>query len=323
MLQVRKDTAQRRGREHLPRVRTLVAEAVEELVLSSPAKINLFLELIGRRPDGYHEIESVMQLVDLCDRVHLRRRAGGIRVTVAGGECPPGPANLAYQAAVLFMESAGLRDGVHVHLEKRIPVAGGLGGGSSNAAAVLVGLSRLFDIGSCRETLRLLAARLGSDVPFFLSEGLAVATGRGEILTALNPWPPHWLVVANAGVPISTAWAYEQASSKLTDGGPRASIRTFITDGRLAWPPVWAFNRFEAVMLPLREEVRALKSLLREGGGFPVLMSGSGGSVFAVVQDAAAAQALTARAEASGAFAAAIRTLPFNPMLAEGTERCR
>lgn len=288
---------------------------MDELVISSPAKINLFLEVVGRRPDGYHEIESVMQLVDLCDQVHLRRSARDIRVSVTGAELPSGRGNLAYKAAALILGAAAQRGGVHIHLEKRIPVAGGLGGGSSNAAAVLVGLNRLYDLGQPREALKTLGAQLGSDVPFFLSEGLAIATGRGEVLTPLPPWPRQWLVLANPGVPISTAWAYREASSKLTDWQRRASMHTLIADGRLAWPPGWAFNRLEAVVLPHRGEVRALRALLQEGGGSPVLMSGSGASLFAVVPDAITGQALAARARASGAFAVAVTTLPQNPIL--------
>ncbi len=288
---------------------------MDEVVLSSPAKINLFLEVLGRRPDGYHEIESVMQLVDLCDRVRLSRAHRGIHLSVVGAELPSGRGNLAYKAAALIMESAGRRGGVRIHLEKQIPVAGGLGGGSSNAAAVLAGLNWLYDLGWPRETLQKLGAQLGSDVPFFLSNGLAIATGRGEVLEPLKPWPPQWLVLANPGVPISTAWAYREASSKLTDWGLRGTIRSFIARGTLAWPPVWAFNRLEAVVLPHRPEVRALKALLQEGGAWPVLMSGSGASVFAVVPDATTGQTLAARSQAMGAFAAAVTTLPANPIL--------
>ncbi len=288
---------------------------MDELHILSPAKINLFLEVVGRRPDGYHEVESIMQLVNLCDDVRLRRTPRGIRVSVSGAELPPGRGNLAYKAAALFMETAGVRGGVHVHLDKRIPLAGGLGGGSSNAAAVLAGLNRLYDLSRSRKNLQDIAVTLGSDVPFFLSDGLAMATGRGEVLTPLQPWPPQWLVLANPGVPISTAWAYREASSKLTDWQERASMRSLAAAGQLVWPPTWAFNRLEAVVLPHRAEVQALKGLLQEGGGSPVVMTGSGASLVAVVRDAASGQALAARAQASGAFAVAVTTLPENPIL--------
>jgi 4-diphosphocytidyl-2-C-methyl-D-erythritol kinase len=289
---------------------------VDELLVRSPAKINLFLEVVSRRADGYHEIESVMQLVDLCDEVRLRRIPRGIRVSVRGADLPGGRGNLACRAAALLQEQAGIREGVQIHLEKRIPVGGGLGGGSSNAAAVLVGVSSLFDLAHSRESLQEMACELGSDVPFFLSEGLALATGRGERLTPLKPWPPRWLVVANPGVPVSTAWAYGEVSSKLTDWKGRGTIASLIVGGRITWPPIWAFNRLEAVVLPHRPEISALKTLLQEGGGSPVLMSGSGASVFAVVRDEESARVLAARARAAGAFAEAVTTLSANPILA-------
>jgi 4-diphosphocytidyl-2-C-methyl-D-erythritol kinase len=199
---------------------------------------------------------------------------------------------------------------------KRIPVAGGLGGGSSNAAAVLLGVRRLYGLEWSRETLQQLAGQLGSDVPFFLSDGLAVARGRGEILADLPPWPPRWLVLANPGFPISTAWAYREASSKLTGWQGRVTLPALTAGGPLEWPPVWAFNRLEDIVLPHRPGLVALKELLREGGGAPVLMSGSGASVFAVVTDADAAAALASRVRDHGAFAAGVATLPTNPMWA-------
>jgi 4-diphosphocytidyl-2-C-methyl-D-erythritol kinase len=197
---------------------------------------------------------------------------------------------------------------------KRIPVAGGLGGGSSNAAAVLFGVSRLYGLNWSRETLQGMASQLGSDVPFFFSDGVAVARGRGEVLAALPPWPRRWLVLANPGFPISTAWAYREASSKLTGWQGRVTLPPLTAGAPLQWPPVWVFNRLEEVVLPYRPELIALKVLLQEGGGAQVLMSGSGASVFAVVPDAAAAGELAARVRNSGAFAAAVTTLPANPI---------
>jgi len=288
---------------------------VTELVIPSPAKINLFLEIVGRRLDGYHEIESIMQLIDLRDEVRLRRRRHGIHVQVSGAELPEGRGNLAYRAAALALEAAGVTGGVEIQLSKRIPVAGGLGGGSSNAAAVLLGVSRLYELAWPRDFLQNLGSRLGSDVPFFLTDGLAVARGRGELLTPLPAWTPGWLVVANPGIPISTAWAYQEASSKLTEWQGRVTLPTLTAGGRLGWPPVWAFNRLEEVVLPHRPELLALKALLQDGGGLPVLMSGSGASVFAVVPDAAAAERLAERVRERGMFAAAVTTLPVNPMV--------
>jgi 4-diphosphocytidyl-2-C-methyl-D-erythritol kinase len=287
------------------------------IVLRSPAKINLFLEVTGRRPDGYHDLESVMQLVDLCDEVRLTPRAEGIRVAVTGAELPVDRGNLAYRAAALLLEAAGVPGGVEIALTKRIPIAAGLGGGSSNAAAVLAGVNRLFGLGKSPAILQALGTELGSDVPFFLGGALALATGRGEVLTPLTPWGPRWLVIANPGIPIATARVYGLLSSKLTKWHGRSSIHPLIEDGRLPWPPVWAFNRLEDVVLPAHPEVRVLRDLLAEGGGAPVLMSGSGASVFAVTADAEGAVRLARRVRREGMFAAAVRTLATNPLLAE------
>ena len=288
---------------------------MEALVVPSPAKINLFLEVRARRADGYHEIETVMQLVDLCDTVRLRRIPRGIRLSVRGAELPEGPENLAYRAAELLLTAAGCSGGVVIDLDKRIPVGGGLGGGSSNAAAVMAGLDRLYGLRGAIADLQALGARVGSDVPFFFDGGLCLATGRGEILRSLRGWPPQWVVLANPHAAVSTAWAYREISSKLTDRAVQASITASITGGSLPWPPTWAFNRFEEAVLPHHPEIRALRDLLQAEGGSPVLMSGSGATVFAVAADEAAACRLAARAGAAGAFAAAVRTLVENPLL--------
>ncbi len=284
------------------------------VVLRSPAKINLFLEVLGRRADGYHDIISVMQLVDLWDDVVLTATPEGIRVITAGAALPDGPENLAYRAAAALLDAAGCRAGVEIRLTKRIPVAAGLGGGSSNAAAVLIGVNRLHQLGWTIPALSRLAAALGSDVPFFLGDGLAVVRGRGEVLQPLGAWGPQWVVIANAGRPVSTAWAYGEVSSKLTAGRGQATLPPFTGENGLPWPPVWAFNRFEEVVLPHRPEIGALKALLQQGGGAPVLMSGSGGSVFAVVPDGRAAARLATTAAAAGMFAAAVTTLAENPL---------
>ncbi|MBI4537034.1 MAG: 4-(cytidine 5'-diphospho)-2-C-methyl-D-erythritol kinase [candidate division NC10 bacterium] len=295
-----------------------IGAGVDTLVVPSPAKINLFLEVRARRSDGYHEIESVMQLVELCDTVRLRRIPQGIRLAVQGANLPGGRENLAFRAAGLLLAEFGCPGGVAIELEKRIPVGGGLGGGSSNAAAVMAGLNRLYRLGRSAADLRALGARLGSDVPFFFGGGLSLATGRGEILTDLEGWIPHWVVLANPRVEVSSAWAYREISSKLTDGADQASITASIAGGCLPWPPTWAYNRLEQAVLPHHPAIRALRDLLREGGGSPVLMSGSGATVFAVTADGPGAHRLAARASATGAFAAAVRTLRSNPILRTG-----
>ncbi len=270
--------------------------------------------MIRRRPDGFHDIETVLQFVALYDEILLERREDGIAIRVEGADLPPGEGNLAYRAAKLLLNRSGSPGGLSVTLRKRIPLGGGLGGGSSNAAAVLAGVNRLYALGWSRQELQALGAELGSDVPFFLGSGPALATGRGEILRPLQPWPARWVVVANPRIAISTAWVYAEASSKLTEWGGRASILPFLTDELLPWPPVWAFNRLESVVLPRQPEVAALKALLLAGGGSPAMMSGSGSSVFAVVPDADAGERLAAKARDAGAFAVTVSTLAVNPI---------
>ena len=289
---------------------------MEELALRAPAKINLFLEVRARREDGFHEIETVMQMVGLWDTVRLRRSSPGITLSVRGADLPTGTENLAYRAAAALLRAAGGRGGVAIELTKRIPVGGGLGGGSSNAAAVLVGLNRLYDLGARIDELAALGAALGSDVPFFFGGSLGLATGRGEVLRPLPSWEPHWIVLANPRAEVSTAWAYREISSKLTDRAVQVTIPASIAGGRLPWPPTWAFNRLEEAVLPSRPEIRALRDLLRDGGGAPALMSGSGATVFAVAADEVLARRLADSAAAAGAFALAVETLTTNPLLA-------
>src|SRR3989304_2298373 len=149
------------------------------VILPSPSKINLYLEVLGRRDDGYHEITSIAVLTELCDTVTLERRASGITIGVADPQVPSGPQNLCYRAADLLLRHCGIAAGINIRIEKRIPVAGGMGGGSSNAAATLWGLNLVYELGRSREELMCLGGELGSDVPLFFSQGAAFVKGRG------------------------------------------------------------------------------------------------------------------------------------------------
>ena len=142
---------------------------MNRLKLLSPAKVNLFLEVLGKRPDGYHEIETVMQTVSLCDQLEFREIKTGIKVTSHHPNLPDGPRNLIYQAAHLIKQRYQIRQGINIFIDKRIPIGAGLGGGSSNAATTLVGLNKLWKLGLPETELSCLAAQLGSDVPFFIS----------------------------------------------------------------------------------------------------------------------------------------------------------
>ena len=191
--------------------------------LIAPAKINLYLEIIGDRPDGYHELVMVLQSIDLADRLELHPNGTDeVRLQCHHPEVPLNQSNLAYKAAQLmrqeFPKVASNYGGVDITIDKRIPVAAGLAGGSADAAAVLVGLDLMWDLGLTQPELQTLAAKLGSDVPFCLSGGTAIATGRGEQLDPLKDLDNLWIVLAKyQNLTVSTAWAYQAYRNQFGD----------------------------------------------------------------------------------------------------------
>ena len=172
------------------------------------AKINLTLDILNKRADGYHEVAMVMQAVGLFDTIHLTQAAAGIALRLDTRELPADEGNLAFRAARVFLDAYHISDGVRIEIEKRIPIAAGLAGGSTDAAGVLRGLNALFAVGATADDLAALGARLGSDVPFCVYGGTMAAAGRGEILTLLPTVTKAWAVLAKPPVTVSTAWAY-------------------------------------------------------------------------------------------------------------------
>jgi len=254
------------------------------------AKVNLGLAVLGRRPDGYHELHTLFATLDLADRVRLARRKRGIALAVAGAELPTGEANLAYRAARAYLEATGVEAGVTIALEKRIPLAAGLGGGSADAAAVLRGMERLFGAGA---DLPALAAELGADVPFLLRGGLAEARGVGERLRPLLPTPLH-LVLVNPGFPVPTAEVYRALGPG--DWGPELEAGAILEALAENRPPPWR-NDLEAAAFRLFPQLRALKEVLL-GHGLEPLLAGSGPTFLAPLPDRERAEA-TARALAA------------------------
>lgn len=248
----------------------------------APAKINLGLAVLGRRPDGFHELWTLFQAVSLCDRLRIRRARHGVAVHCA--ELPGlGEANLAHRAAALFLRETGTPGGLRVDLEKRIPAGGGLGGGSSDAAAVLLGCCRLFGVDPGRARLLAWAASLGSDVPFFLSGGTAVGRGRGELLSPAAPWPGGATVLIHvppAG--LSTADVYGGLrAAPLTAGAAEPTILTARwLEGDLRRFGAALFNDLEAPAFALAPGLAAVKAALLAAGAAGALLCGSGSSVF-------------------------------------------
>ncbi|MBS3901602.1 MAG: 4-(cytidine 5'-diphospho)-2-C-methyl-D-erythritol kinase [Dethiobacter sp.] len=267
------------------------------------AKINLILDVAQKRPDGYHEIRTVMQSLSLCDTITLSQNSNGqISLDCNMTELPAGDGNLAWQAASLIQAEYGVSQGVHINLEKRIPVAAGLGGGSSDAAAVLRGLVRLWELTPKEGELSRLAAKLGSDVPFCLSGGTALGTGRGEIITALPSCPHFYVVLANPGFPVSTASVYQnfrfEGNKERPDiEGMIAAIGSAEQSGILAR----LANALEPSTFSLYPLVQELRDKMGQMGS--ALMCGSGATVFALFTATVAARRLQQTLRAAGTTA--------------------
>lgn len=275
-----------------------------------PAKINLGLWILGRRPDGYHDIDTVFQTVALEDELLVERSPSGFHLETRGRVIPgPGP-NILERAWNLLVEHSGSRaPGVSVTLTKRIPVGGGLGGGSSDAAGLLVAAGRILGTGVEIPPLRDLAVRLGADVAFFLEGGTARGTGRGDEVRHIGPIPPCWVVLGTPSVAVSTTWAYAEARKKLTPRRADANILAAAI-GRGDWDAIVAslHNDFEDVVLPKVSAVGDLRRAFTECGAPGSLLSGSGSTVFALTREYHRALALAEEVRRHGAEAHVVRT---------------
>lgn len=291
---------------------------MKQVRLSSPSKVNLFLEVLGRRDDGYHEICSIVVLTELCDTIILERCTSGITILAADPRVPSGPDNLCHRAAGLLLRHSGVRGGVNIRIEKRIPIAGGMGGGSSNAAATLWGLNLLYDLQWPREELIRLGAAVGSDVPLFFCRGAAFVRGRGERVEELDAFTPRWLVIANPGIEISTASVYRRLKLPLTSEKIGVTMRALFESGHEESALSHCFNRLEDVVLEAYPTVAALKQRLSLLGASPVLVSGSGPTVFGVMREADVAKRAASSLVGSGILAVACRTLERNPLFMTG-----
>ncbi|OGQ96617.1 MAG: 4-(cytidine 5'-diphospho)-2-C-methyl-D-erythritol kinase [Deltaproteobacteria bacterium RIFOXYD12_FULL_57_12] len=255
-----------------------------QLAIEAPAKINLFLAVQGRRADGYHDIESLMQKLALADQLLLTAVRQGIRLRCPDSDLPTDDGNLAFRAARVFFEKTGLAAGVDIVLKKTIPTAAGLGGGSSDAAAVLRGLNELYGTGLAAAELHALAGPLGADVPFFVMESAAAwATGIGDCLTPAPALDDCLVLLVNPGFPVSTKWAYE--SFALTRGGnpyilARGRATGNIPSVRKSLLPVELSNDLEEVTIQRFPLLGEIKQELLHSGADGVLMSGSGPTVF-------------------------------------------
>jgi len=279
----------------------------------SPCKVNLLLNILGRRADGFHELETVMQPVNLCDELAFERGGNGIRLSCSDESLPVDSRNLVFRAAKDFSTAAEISEGVKIHLEKKIPLAAGLGGGSGNAATTLLALNELFEKPLAPEKLHELAAALGSDVPFFLQNKPALATGRGEKIQPLANFPAldgKAFLLIHPGFGISTPWAYQNLArfSAALNGqrGRAQKLISLLQTGSAGVPPASRnfrppdlkaaagefYNSLEAPAFEKFPILEMFQEFLRANGALAALMSGSGSTTFAITENAAAAEAL-------------------------------
>ncbi|AGZ54766.1 4-diphosphocytidyl-2-C-methyl-D-erythritol kinase [Bacillus velezensis] len=251
----------------------------------APAKINLSLDVTSKRPDGYHEVEMIMTTIDLADRIELTELPENvIRVASHNRFVPDDQRNLAYQAAKLLKERFQVKKGVSIMITKVIPVAAGLAGGSSDAAATLRGLNRLWDLKLSVEELAELGAEIGSDVSFCVYGGTALATGRGEKIRHISA-PPHcWVVLAKPTIGVSTAEVYRRLNLQQVRHPDVQAMIDAIEEKSFQKVCGQLGNVLESVTLSLHPEVAMIKNQMKRFGADAVLMSGSGPTVFGLVQ---------------------------------------
>lgn len=277
----------------------------------APAKVNLILRVLDRRPDGYHNLCSLMQTVGLADelQVTLRPDSTAISLHCDDPAVPTDSRNLVSRAAALVLERVGRPLGLTIRIAKRIPVSAGLGGGSSDGAATILALNRLLGLEWSLEDMARMGAQLGSDVPFFFHGPCALVSGRGEVVSPCNLVGQRWIVLVHPGFPIPTKWAYERLAATrrtvppLSRGITKLSQRTTVT-----WEEVIPFmeNDFEPALVPVHSELGALKAELLHAGAEAALLSGSGAAVFGVFRterEAGRARDLVGQAAGRRAFA--------------------
>lgn len=260
------------------------------LTLSANAKINLTLDILGTREDGYHEVAMIMQEISLHDTLSMGKIDQGISLTIAiegqQGTLPADESNLCWKAAALVQKEYNLQEGVEIHLIKRIPMAAGLAGGSADAAAVLKGMNHLFRLGMTEARLCELGARLGSDIPFCIMGGTMLATGRGEVLTRLPSFPRLSVVLAKPPVGVSTAWAYKTYDAGYDGPHPdNEAMLEAIHGGDAHKAASLLCNVLEGVTETEHPVIADYKRLMMGHGAMASMMSGSGPTVFGLVRE--------------------------------------
>ena len=259
---------------------------MDVLKIDAYAKVNWGLDVVRRLENGYHEVKMVMQTVGICDTLTLKKEAEGIKITTDSGEIPANEDNLVYKAAKLLKDKYDIGEGVSIHLEKRIPVAAGMAGGSTDAAAVLKGMNALFSMGLSEEQLKEEGVKLGADIPYCIMGGTALAEGIGEKLTRLPDTPDAFLLVAKPDINVSTKYVYENLQLDKIEKHPDIDgMVEAIQAGNLQG----VIDRMDNVLQTVTEEkytvIGELKRFMEANGALKALMSGSGPTVFGIYED--------------------------------------
>ncbi len=284
---------------------------METLKLNAYAKINLGLDVIGRLPNGYHEVKMIMQSVGICDELTFEKQPSGITVTTDSGELPTDENNLIYRAAKLLLDTCAVKEGVRIHLTKRIPIAAGMAGGSTDAAATLKAVNQLFRFGKTKEELMELGVKIGADVPYCILGGTALAEGIGERLTPLPPMPDCHLLVAKPDINVSTKYVYTTLDAAPILFHPDIDGMTAaIFAGDLTGITARLGNVLETVTVPAHPIISKIKEKFLELGSDGVLMSGSGPTVFGIFSDKTTAEKAYASMKQSSLAGQVFLTIP-------------
>ena len=288
---------------------------MKQINLKAMAKINLGLDVVRRREDGYHDLRMIMQTVRLFDRIRLSvTRSGGVRLKTNLGFLPTDASNHACKAAQMLIDEFGIKDGVFIDLEKHIPVAAGLAGGSSDAAAVLVGMNLLFGLGLSSEQLRLRGVKIGADVPYCIMRGTALAEGIGDRLTPLPGIPRCSIVVAKPDLRVSTKYVYTHLHLDESTIHPDIDAQIeAIRAGDLKGMCACCGNVLESVTETAYPKISELKKTMMDGGALVSMMSGSGPSVFGIFDEKEKAQAVYEQLRSEQDQAQVFLTSPFFP----------
>jgi 4-diphosphocytidyl-2-C-methyl-D-erythritol kinase len=287
------------------------------LALQTPAKINWVLEALGKRNDGFHELALVFQAISLWDELSFYPKDRGLELSIESSPAPleADDSNLVLKAAKLFFQAAGFEAGIRIELKKNIPLAAGLGGGSSDAAATLWGLNHLYKTRMPLEKLQALASRLGSDVPFFLTGGTALGLGRGEIIEPWEPAVDFSLVLVKPEEGLATPKVYQSGMAVFTQGEKARELKPLLQTKDPGAVARGLFNGLEPAAFSLLARVQSLKNSLLEEGALGALVSGSGPTVFALVDNEKAAQALAKKMKPQAAYVFAVQTVSEGPRI--------